>query len=133
MKEATIGATAEDGVQLGKSTGPGSKVCEEARRCVAYTPTLCKMKGGTKYKKMIKMGASDWAQKFLTSPQQLCVLEAQHLPPYPWSICPKKSKSVGTKTAGCLGSIMLAQCPCTPPIEIPLALATYTTNTGSNV
>lgn len=71
--EAVAGATAEDGVQLGENTGPGSKVHEEARKCAAWTPAICEMKVGTRYKKMIKMEGSGWAQTFSALPQPLGV------------------------------------------------------------
>lgn len=60
--EAVARATAEDGVQLGENAGPGSKVCEEARKCAAWTPAVRELKVGTRYKKMIKMEGSSWAQ-----------------------------------------------------------------------
>lgn len=73
MMEAVAGATAADGVQLGKNAVPGSKVCEEVRKCAARTPAVCEMRVGTKYKEMMKMEGSGWAQTFSASPQQLRV------------------------------------------------------------
>lgn len=106
MMEAVAGATAEDGVQLGENTGPGSKVREEARKCAAWTPAICEVKVGTKYKKMIKMEGSGWAQMSSALPQPLCVRSKLN-----FSLPIHKVSIPGN--AGCSGS-MLAQSPCTP-------------------